>query len=133
MTTGSLSLLALTLAFFSGGQFGVAPVGVHAQDDTHIQQSAGSDAAFSVNRDAKSGRDAVVLKNTETLTFTFRPRDLTDTTLVVRLPVARNSANTTGDRNVRSSDSRKIMIACEPVVSALMDVAKQLQPGRCVT
>jgi hypothetical protein len=132
MTTGSLSLLALSLALFSGGKFGVAPVGVHAQDDTQIQQLASPDAASSVNRDAKGGRDAIVLKNVETVTFAFRPRDLTDTTLVMRLPATRSSANTS-DRNVRPSDSRKIMIACEPVVSALMDVAKQLPPGRCVT
>ncbi|WP_031336007.1 hypothetical protein [Rhodopseudomonas sp. B29] len=28
---------------------------------------------------------------------------------------------------------RKPTVACEPVVSVLTDVAKQLQPGRCVT
>jgi hypothetical protein len=28
---------------------------------------------------------------------------------------------------------RRSMVACEPVVSVLTEVAKQLQPGRCVT
>jgi hypothetical protein len=28
---------------------------------------------------------------------------------------------------------RKLRVACEPVVSTLTEVAKLLQPGRCVT
>ena len=32
-----------------------------------------------------------------------------------------------------NSGSRKTAVACEPVVSVLTEVAKLLQPGRCVT
>jgi hypothetical protein len=32
----------------------------------------------------------------------------------------------------RSGD-RKMMVACEPVVSVLTEVVRLLQPGRCVT
>ena len=32
-----------------------------------------------------------------------------------------------------SGDRRKATVACEPMVSVLTEVAKQLQPGRCVT
>jgi hypothetical protein len=34
---------------------------------------------------------------------------------------------------VPKSFDRKLTVACEPVVSVLTEVAKQLQPGRCVT
>ncbi len=33
----------------------------------------------------------------------------------------------------KSGDRRKATVACEPMVSVLTEVAKQLQPGRCVT
>jgi hypothetical protein len=34
---------------------------------------------------------------------------------------------------VTKSGKRKLTVACEPVVSVLTEVAKQLEPGRCVT
>ena len=36
-------------------------------------------------------------------------------------------------RSQAKEPSRRQMVACEPVVSVLTEVAKQLQPGRCVT
>jgi len=34
---------------------------------------------------------------------------------------------------VTKPGDRKMTVACEPVVSVLTEVAKLLQPGRCVT
>jgi hypothetical protein len=33
----------------------------------------------------------------------------------------------------RKPGDRKLAVACEPPVSVLTEIAKQLQPGRCVT
>jgi hypothetical protein len=34
---------------------------------------------------------------------------------------------------VKKSGDRKLAMACEPVVSVLTEVAKLLEPGRCIT
>jgi hypothetical protein len=74
-------------------------------------------------------------------TISLRLDALTDTSVLIRLPVARQSDAGTKEsdkqaRNTRSlfkSQDRKTSVACEPPVSVLTEVAKQLQPGRCVT
>jgi hypothetical protein len=43
---------------------------------------------------------------------------------------ARNGASRP---SMTKSSDRKMTVACEPVVSVLTEVAKLLQPGRCVT
>jgi len=39
----------------------------------------------------------------------------------------------TGKPPLLRTQSRKPTIACEPIVSSLTEVARLLQPGRCVT
>jgi len=53
-----------------------------------------------------------------------------DTTFLVRIPVAAGTPPAT--RAPARSTIRRSMVACEPVVSVLTEVAKQLEPGRCV-
>lgn len=69
-------------------------------------------------------------------TISFRLDSLSDTSILVRIPLAQDARNTTPTippSLLLKSGEGKPMVACEPVVSVLTNVAKQLQPGRCVT
>ncbi|HET7125188.1 MAG TPA: hypothetical protein VFI51_13835 [Bradyrhizobium sp.] len=93
----------------------------------------------SINRAAKADRAARLPEGaTQTRTVSVRLYGLSDTSVAVRIPVAREARNApsvpvvtrSGDRK---SGERKLTVACEPVVSVLTEIARQLQPGRCVT
>jgi hypothetical protein len=100
-----------------------------------------------INRSSKADRANVVDRastvagsNEETQTVSLRPESLSDTTVLVRMPVAkkpetdaRNGRTAPSPSLFKSGDRRKTTVACEPMVSVLTEVAKQLQPGRCVT
>ena len=64
-------------------------------------------------------------------TVSFRLNDLADTSVLLRIPSVQ--ARTTKRPMLLWNRSRKPTLACEPVVSALTEVAKLLEPGRCVT
>ena len=87
---------------------------------------------LAINRGAKADRAAggplgsPAQSKTVSLTFS----GYSDTTFLLRVPVA--EANPPPPRSQARPPSRRQMVACEPVVSILTDVAKQLQPGRCV-
>ena len=96
-----------------------------------------------VNRAAKADRDAVKLDAVkigppQSQTIALRLDGLPDTSVLVRVPAARESLkdearNRPAAPSMMKSGDRKNAVACEPVVSVLTDVAKLLQPGRCVT
>ena len=90
--------------------------------------------ATPINREAKADRaSGVVPPNVETRTISLRPSGLSDTSVLVRVPVAQATRNRPSAPSWIKPGDRKAAAACEPVVSILTDVAKQLQPGRCVT
>ena len=64
-------------------------------------------------------------------TVSLRLNDLADTSVLLRIPSVQ--ARTTKPPMLLRNQSRKPTLACEPVVSALTEVARLLQPGRCVT
>ena len=66
-----------------------------------------------------------------TKTVFLRLNDLADTSVLLRIPSAQ--ARTTKPPTVLRNQSRTPTLACEPVVSALTEVARLLPPGRCVT
>jgi hypothetical protein len=66
-----------------------------------------------------------------TKTVSLRLNDLTDTSVLLRISSAQ--ARTTKPPTLLRNQSHKPTLACEPVVSALTEVARLLQPGRCVT
>jgi len=85
-------------------------------------------AGLGIDRTAKGDRAASVSALAgRTQTISLRLEGLSDTSVLVSVPVAHVARYTSfakpGDRKV----------ACEPVVSVLTEVAKQLQPGRCIT
>ncbi|MGL9623591.1 hypothetical protein QRQ56_37115 [Bradyrhizobium sp. U531] len=71
-----------------------------------------------------------------TRTVSMRLNDLADTSVLLRVPAVIETGNakppTTLLLNQQKARSRPT-IACEPMVSSLTEVAKLLQPGRCVT
>ena len=67
----------------------------------------------------------------QTQTISIRLEGLSDTSILVRVPVVREARSNAFVPSAVKSEDRKV--ACEPVVSVLTEVAKQLQPGRCVT
>ena len=97
-----------------------------------------------INRVAKSDRASVPASPGQTQTIALRHDGVTDTSVLVRVPVAKEVSKETSKaarnetRNgptppVTKPASKKIAVACEPPVSVLTEVAKLLQPGRCVT
>jgi hypothetical protein len=95
-----------------------------------FQTTVGEVGSARVNRGAKADRvtNASGL-GTRTKTVSLRLEGFSDTSFLLRVPVA-DGGPTAGPAESRL---RKPVVACEPVVSVLTEVARQLQPGRCVT
>jgi hypothetical protein len=62
----------------------------------------------------------------------MRLNDLADTSVLLRVPAVVETGNAKPASSLLKP-GRKTTIACEPMVSSLTEVAKLLQPGRCVT
>lgn len=84
-----------------------------------------------VNRGAKADRASSPSGSpAQTQTVALRLSGFSDTSFLLRVSVA------DGNRPQASSPARptaRKMVACEPAVSVLTEVARQLEPGRCVT
>ena len=85
-----------------------------------------------VNRAAKADRATVHASPGQTQTIAMRHDGVADTSVLIRMPVAKQASDAITPKMAKPA-SRKIAVACEPPVSVLTDVAKLLQPGRCVT
>lgn len=97
-------------------------------------QTPGSNvASHNVNRSSKSDRLADLKPAAvPTRTVSMRLNDLADTTVLLRLPAVIETGNAKPAPTLLKP-GRKPTIACEPMVSSLTEVAKLLQPGRCLT
>ena len=88
-----------------------------------------------VNRAAKTDRAAGVAGAAlPTQTISLPLNGVSDTSVLVRVPIAQ--AGRSGSSSTPSwlkSGTGKRAVPCEPVVSVLTDLAKRLEPGRCVT
>jgi hypothetical protein len=91
--------------------------------------------ANAVNRAAKADRIAKADRpGLPGQTVSFRLHSLSDTSVLMRLPAARVNVDAVTPRpTLRPASQRRSTVACEPVVSVLTEVAKLLEPGRCVT
>ena len=130
---------ALVLSVISGGaaEFArgrdLSPVADHPSPVTQSlsSQSHSSNGGTSpVNRGSKADRTSAPAgspASTETVSLKFD--GFSDTTFLFRAPVAAANPLSVPAKPLL----RRPMVACEPMVSVLTDVAKRLQPGRCVT
>jgi len=94
--------------------------------------------ATEINRAAKGDRDAFVPSTAgPARTVMMKVESLADTSILIRIPAekeARNLAPTQPSvKPAAKSNAKRMAVACEPVVSVLTEVAKLLQPGKCVT
>lgn len=97
-------------------------------------QAVAGAPATAVNRAAKADRaPGAAGPVASARTIALRIDRLADTSVLVRVPVAREARNTPAAPAVIKPRDRKTAVACEPVVSVLTEVAKLLDPGRCVT
>jgi hypothetical protein len=112
------------------------------RDLAGTQVSAASSEAVNtsatINRAAKADRaDGAAGSAAPTRTISLRLDALTDTSVLIRLPVAKEvgkeARNNVPAPPVAKPQARKTTVACEPPVSVLTEVAKRLEPGRCVT
>jgi len=87
-----------------------------------------------INRAAKTDRATAAAASVQTRTISLRLDSLSATSVVIRMPAAKEARNgPAAPSMIKRSSDRKSTVACEPPVSVLTEVAKQLQPGRCVT
>ena len=101
-----------------------------------------------VNRADKADRFATVAASgARTQTISIHVDRVADTSVLVRVPQQQGKVSSKGSGksstssrapaapapSMIQSQDRKATVACEPVVSVLTEIAKRLQPGRCVT
>jgi hypothetical protein len=87
-----------------------------------------------VNRAAKADRVVgFAATSAPTKTISIHVDRLADTSVLLRIPRAADAGKTIPVPTLIKSQDQKAAVACEPMVSVLTDVAKRLQPGRCVT
>jgi hypothetical protein len=95
-------------------------------------------AANTVNRAAKADRASLnnASSDQQSQTLSFRVHGVSDTSILVRLAGTVTPTKTETAKNSVApvvGKQQRAAVACEPPVSVLTDVAKLLQPGRCVT
>jgi hypothetical protein len=131
--SGALALSLISgAAEFARGRDLAAVAGNHTPSTQSLSLSSGSPSkGGSVNRGSKADRVAALAGSpASTQTVSLKLDAFSDTTFLVRIPVA--ASNRPAARAPAGPAIRKPMVACEPMVSPLTEVAKQLQPGRCV-
>ena len=113
--------------------FGAAQLAM-GLDLAKIQQEPTGTPDSAVNRTVKADRAAGVAGSTApTRTISIRLDGLSDTSVLIRIPAVQEARNRPVAPSSLKASDRKMAVACEPVVSVLTEVARQLQPGRCVT
>jgi hypothetical protein len=104
-----------------------------APDDASLRTST-TIAANAVNRSAKRDRVEMSSHSTEGRTIVFEHPDLQSTTVAVHVWEAANVVKKAPSlKSGKPAGEKKPAVACESSVSALTEVAKQVEVGRCVT
>ena len=134
LSRGILGAIAVSLTFGAALAAG--------RDLAEIQNPTGNsqvvNTSEAINRTAKANRaDGAVASAAPTRTISLRQGVLTDTSVLIRvlirLPVTQEARNNVPAPAVVKPQARKATVACEPPVSVLTEVAKRLEPGRCIT
>jgi hypothetical protein len=97
-------------------------------------QAAGQPQPTGVNRAAKADRvTAFRASPMPSRTISFKLAELADTSILARIPLTVEARGNAAPASPPTKLGAKPAVACEPAVSVLTEVAKRLQPGRCVT
>jgi hypothetical protein len=94
------------------------------------QRTAREASSVAINRQAKADR-ATLRPAAPSQTISLPMIDQADSSILLRIPSPSGEARRAPQRS--RAPAGKSMVACEPMVSVLSEIAKQLQPGRCVT
>lgn len=130
------------MSYLVKGIFGVAAVSLvlgavqlaSGHDLAASLQEPSASPVDSVNRAAKEDRAAVLAPSLlTTRTIAFRPAGIPSTSVLIRIPAKVEARQIKRTPPIKSTQQKSLAAACEPVVSVLTDIAKRLQPGRCVT
>ena len=98
------------------------------------QEALGGTQATAINRAAKADRIAGPARaDVPTQTISLRLNGVSDTSVLVRIPVVQAASGGASAPSWTKSGDGKPTVACEPVVSVLTEIAKRLAPGRCLT
>jgi hypothetical protein len=97
---------------------------------SQANQADAASQLSTINRSAKADRARAAAPTRQSRTISLNLQGLSDTSVLVRVPSA---ASVRGASNPASSGGGATAVACEPMVSVLTEVAKRLEPGRCVT
>ena len=100
------------------------------------QAVAADKPGHNVNRTSKADRLADIRQAAvPTRTVSMRLNDLAETSVLLRVPAVIETGNAKPPTMLKDQKQgrNKPTVACEPMVSSLTEVAKLLQPGRCVT
>lgn len=98
-----------------------------------LSSALSSESTTLVNRESKADRAAgPVGSPASTRTVALKLESFADTSFLVRFPVAVANPHAVPAPS-KPLLRRPIVVACEPMVSVLTEVAKRLQPGRCIT
>ena len=85
-----------------------------------------------VNRAVKGDRQ-IAGKSADGVTISFTVPGATGSSVVMRVPVGDAAAIKPPPVTAKNVTTRRQQLACELTVSQMSPVAKQLQPGRCLT
>jgi hypothetical protein len=137
---GISSALALSLisgaAEFARGRDLSAVTGSHTPITQALSLSfhSSNGGTSPVNRGSKADRVAGPAGSpAATRTISLKLDGFSDTTFLVRIPEAVANPPAVAPAPPVKPVFGRPMLACEPVVSVLTEVAKRLEPGRCVT
>lgn len=131
ITPGILGIVAVAATF---GAVQLAS-GQDATSQIRASHEAVASANLSgINREAKGDRaESAVNRLARSKTVSVSVTGVDATSVLVRIPLASaDSRRPTAPGLIKPTALRR-PVACEPVVSALTEVARQLEPGRCVT
>jgi hypothetical protein len=132
ISKGLFGAIALSLTFgavASGrdlGQPGAAGQVLAGQVNVADASTASINRATKTDRAARAAGPAI-----QTQTVSLRLNDLSNTSVLIRVPLVPDArSRAPASRQMKSGSAT---VACEPTVSVLTEIAKRLQPGRCVT
>lgn len=125
------ALLSVTFGAVASGRDLVQRDGITPLNSRQLEPA---DTAATINRATKADRAARAGGSmVQTRTVAMRLNDLANTSVLIRIPAARATGKSAPASLLTKSGESKPTVACEPVVSVLTEIAKRLQPGRCVT
>ena len=125
---GIFSVVAVSLTF------GAVQLAFGHDLKSRFKSFAGVPREDTVGRTGKADRLArAATAPTTTQTIAIHVDRLPETSILVRIPAKQASSTAPSMFLIKDEPKATSTVACEPMVSVLTEIAKRLQPGRCVT